>query len=150
MSDVKLVGIALRSESRAVMEERQQITITTVAGLEGDFRGSNENRQVSVLSSAAWQAVCDELGQAIPWTVRRANLLVEGLEDFKNSTGTIIRIGAVELQVNCETDPCSRMDEQVQGLSHALEPDWRGGVCCSVLQGGDVQVGDEVQVRQAD
>ena len=82
MSDVKLIGIALRSESRAEMEERQQIMITTAAGLAGDFRGSHDKRQVTVLSLAAWQAACDELGQSIPWTVRRANLLVAGVGEI--------------------------------------------------------------------
>jgi MOSC domain-containing protein YiiM len=41
------------------------------------------------------------------------------------------------------------MDEQCPGLKRALQPDWRGGVSCTVLQGGAVALGDEV-VTEAD
>ena len=58
--------------------------------------------------------------------------------------GGEIRIGAVRLQVTGETDPCSRMEEQCAGLKAALQPDWRGGVCCRVLQDGAVRIGDTV------
>ena len=49
-----------------------------------------------------------------------------------------------------ETDPCSRMDEQHAGLRDALTPDWRGGVCCRVIAGGNVAVGDEVRLAAAE
>ena len=50
------------------------------------------------------------------------------------------------LQVTRETDPCPRMDEQLQGLTNALLSDWRGGVCCNVIEGGDVNLGSEVKI----
>ena len=50
------------------------------------------------------------------------------------------------LKVTRETDPCPRMDEQLQGLTNALLPDWRGGVCCNVIEGGDVNLGSEVRI----
>jgi len=39
------------------------------------------------------------------------------------------------------------MDEASPGLREALEPDWRGGVCCRVLKGGLIAVGDEVTLQ---
>jgi MOSC domain-containing protein YiiM len=36
------------------------------------------------------------------------------------------------------------MEEQCPGLRAALQPDWRGGVSCTVLQGGTVTIGDAV------
>jgi len=29
-------------------------------------------------------------------------------------------------------------------LRRALKPDWRGGVCCDVVSGGTIRVGDPV------
>ena len=45
-----------------------------------------------------------------------------------------------------ETDPCNRMEEQHAGLQAALGPDWRGGVTCRVVQGGEVTLGDQVRI----
>ncbi|MFB3124342.1 MAG: MOSC domain-containing protein, partial [Woeseiaceae bacterium] len=96
-----------------------------------------------------WAAACEELGQEIPWTIRRANLLVEDIE-LPQRTGDVIEIVGVRLLVTMEVDPCSRMDEQFQGLRSALIPEWRGGVACTVLKGGPVRLGDSVSVLSAD
>ena len=70
--------------------------------------------------------------------------------DLPKSAGAVIEIGKVILEVTMEVDPCSRMDEQAEGLKAALTPDWRGGVACVVLEGGAVSVGDPVSIRPAD
>jgi MOSC domain-containing protein YiiM len=36
------------------------------------------------------------------------------------------------------------MEKARTGLKAALTPDWRGGVCCNVVSGGNVRVGDPV------
>jgi MOSC domain-containing protein YiiM len=46
-----------------------------------------------------------------------------------------------------ETDPCPRMDAQHPGLTAALLPEWRAGVCCRVLKGGAIRSGDPVQYQ---
>jgi len=38
------------------------------------------------------------------------------------------------------------MDEQHMGLTRTLMPDWRGGVCCNVIQGGKIAIGDNVSL----
>lgn len=122
--------------------------ISTETGVAKDFRGKPGDRQVTVISAEVWRQVCKEVGTEIPWTTRRANLLVEGLELPKQSGGEIC-IGDVTLRVMRETDPCSRMEEQCAGLKAALQPDWRGGVCCRVLRSGAVRVGDAVSLTGA-
>ena len=78
--------------------------------------------------------------------MRRANLLIDGVEFDASFVGKRVRIGEAELEITEETDPCSRMDAQHAGLTAALEPEWRGGVCCKVLKGGDIQIGDRVEI----
>jgi MOSC domain-containing protein YiiM len=56
-----------------------------------------------------------------------------------------LRIGDVELEVTKETAPCYLMDQAHEGLLRALKPDWRGGVCCRVVKGGEIRLGDRVQ-----
>ncbi|NOX68025.1 MAG: MOSC domain-containing protein [Gammaproteobacteria bacterium] len=142
----KLVGIAKREKKRAPMETLEIAELGEQTGVNHDFRGKPGKRQVTVLSADVWKAVCEELGENLPWTTRRANLLVEGLE-LPCGTGDIIEIGRVALLVTMETDPCSRMDEQCAGLKKALQPDWRGGVACRILSGGSIRIGDTVSLR---
>ena len=140
----KLLGIAWKAESRAPMEEATAANVSGDAGVEGDHRGRRERRQVTVLAREGWQRACDELGTALPWTLRRANLLVEGIA-LAQSTGTRLSIGDMVLEVTGECGPCTRMDEQHHGLTAALQPDWRGGVTCRVVSGGRIAVGDAVE-----
>ena len=145
----RLVGIARREKKRAPMEQLASAEISTKTGVALDSRGKRGKRQVSVLSADVWRKICGELGREIPWTMRRSNLLVEGIE-LPRWSGDVIQIGDVKLEVLTEVDPCSRMDEQCMGLTDALRPEWRGGVGCKVISGGSVQIGDPVVIHRAE
>lgn len=145
----RLIGIARREQKRAEMQILEDAEISEQSGVAKDFRGKPGKRQVTVIMAESWAATCEDLGQQIPWTTRRANLLVEELE-LPRRTGDIIEIGDVRLLVTMEVDPCSRMEEQFEGLRAALTPEWRGGVSCTVLKGGSVRLGDYVSLLAAD
>lgn len=115
-------------------------------GVIGDCRGKPGPRQVTLLSAAAWRAACEELGVELPWTERRANLLVDDLP-LLQSTGAHISIGTTLLEITGETDPCQRMEAAQTGLFAALSINWRGGVCCRVLRGGKLFTGVDVQLN---
>ena len=141
-----LKGIAYRLKSKGEMYERSNTTVTPEHGVEKDYRGHPHNRQVTVLSVEDWQSACDALKLDLHWTTRRANLLVEGISFSSASVGDVIQIGDLRLQITRETDPCQRMEDAQSGLMAALTPDWRGGACCRVIEGGDIAVGDAVEV----
>jgi len=125
------------------METFAEAEVRVGTGVGTDSRGSPGRRQVTVLSHEAWTATCNELNAELPWTLRRANLLVEGLK-LKETVGGVLRLGDVTLEITGETDPCFRMDEQHEGLTVALTPDWRGGVICRVVSAGHIRVGDTI------
>ena len=141
----RVAGIARRDAKRAPMETLDSADITVEAGVANDSRGKPGKRQVTLLSLRDWQTVCRSLGRDIPWTVRRSNILIDEF-DLPKGAGRIIAIGDVRLRTAVEIDPCSRMDEQVEGLTAELQPDWRGGVGCEVLTGGQIMVGDVVSI----
>ena len=140
-----LLNIAIREASRAPMILHEARDVGLVTGLEGDFRGRTRSRQVTVLSREAWAGACAELGTELPWTTRRANLLVEGL-DLEGTAGQRLHVGTVVLEITGETRPCDRMDEAHEGLRAALTPGWRGGITCRVVTPGRVQAGDAVRL----
>ncbi len=144
----RLAAIARKPGKGAPMEELGEARISAAAGLEGDSRGRPGPRQITVVAAEDWAAACAEQSTQVPWTLRRANLLTEGVE-LPRTVGARLNIGDVVLEVTSETTPCERMDEQHEGLRAALAPDWRAGCSCRVLSGGDISVGDAAAVLKA-
>lgn len=144
-STAKLLGIAIKPKRLQPMHELNAVQLSVELGLAGDCRGKPGARQVTLLSQTAWRAACAELGVDLPWTTRRANLLVDDLP-LLQSTGARILIGETVLEITGETDPCSRMEKAQRGLFEALNRDWRGGVCCRVVQGGLLELGMKVKL----
>lgn len=141
----RLLGIAVKPRRLQPMQLRATGELSLPAGLVGDSRGKPGPRQVTLLSLVAWHAACDEIGVILPWTERRANLLVGDLPLYQ-SAGSRIVIGDAVLEISGETDPCARMTAVHPGLFDALVPDWRGGVCCRVVRGGLLALGMEVEL----
>lgn len=140
----KVLGIATRLKTKAPMETCNKASVLFETGVGSDSRGLKKgNRQVTVLSKESWDDVCVELNQTISWTIRRANLLVSGLE-LENTTGSHLKIGSCLLKITGELIPCNRMDEQVDGLTETLATNWRGGVTCKIIEEGEVNLNDKV------
>ena len=128
------------------MDELKCATITFENGVAEDSRGKfRNNRQVTVLAKECWDKACSELEIDMPWTTRRANLFIEGIE-LKGTAGSKLQIGDVTLEITGELDPCNRMDEQFEGLTNVLSKDWRGGVTCKILSEGLISTGDAVNL----
>ena len=102
------------------MQELERGSISVERGLEGDHKGAKfPRRQITVMAIEAWReanaALPDLAGcQALAWTVRRANLLVEGVA-LPRAKGGLLAIGDVELEITDQTVPCGRMDEAHPG-----------------------------------
>ena len=144
-----LCGIAFRARSAAPMQCLSTAPVTCQSGVADDARGRPGKRQVTVLSLESWELACAELGVTLPWTQRRANLLVSGMVFGPETVGQLLHFGSLTLEITRETDPCRRMDAACQGLQAALRPDWRGGVCCRVLSDGALEVGQQGQFALA-
>lgn len=137
-------GIAYRPRTGAAMVETQECRVLLKRGLDTEDRKPG-TREVTLLSVEAWVEACRQLGAAVPWHARRANLLVEGI-DLASTLGSTLSIGEVRIKVHGESKPCEVMERQIKGLCAALAPDCRGGVHGQVLQGGAIRVGDRVSV----
>ncbi len=128
---------------RGPMDPHAEATLVPNQGMAGSV-GRSKRRQVTILSREAWEAATTELGVAVDPSMRRANILVSGL-DLHDTRGRVLRVGNCRLIIGGELTPCERMDEASPGLQAALTPRWRGGVFAQVLDGGVVRVGDVVE-----
>ena len=140
----RLLALATKPKTRAPMIEHAALAVGP-RGLPGE-RAHPSGRAVTVLAREAWAAACRSLGEALPWTLRRASMLVEGVE-LAGSVGRRLRVGELVLEIREETEPCRVMDAIHPGLRAALVPDWRGGVTCSVLTPAEIRVGAAVRLE---
>ncbi len=141
VTNAKVLGIATRAKPGAEMRTTDAARIGE-RGLEGERRLGV--RQVTLLAREGWEAACKQLGTTLPWTTRRANVLVEGVP-LASSVGRWLRVGEAVLEVVEEAQPCELMEKLRPGLRAALVKEWRGGVCCKVVIAGDLKVGDAVK-----
>jgi MOSC domain-containing protein YiiM len=142
----RLLGIAVRDEAGGPMRTLDSTSVSCESGVEPDVHGAPGPRQVSVLAQESWADACREVDAELPWTTRRANLLIEGVP-LASTTGRRLRVGPAVLEITDESAPCENMDEQHSGLRQVLMPDGRGGVVCRVVEGGSVGVGDAVSLE---
>ena len=121
--------------------------VTTAELVENKGLKNNANqggwRQVTLLEAEVWERVMQELESDLDPSVRRANILVRGI-DLKNSRGKSLQLGNGVLKILNETKPCERMDEALPGLQAALYDNWGGGAFGRVMTGGYVSVGDSI------
>ena len=147
----RLIGIARKGRPLGPMETLDHVLVGLDTGVHGDHRGAmrpgkSNRRQITIMAAEDWTAALDQLGQPVSWEQRRVNLLSEGIT-LPRETGARLRIGPVLIEITGECDPCRRMDAVAEGLLIALTPDWRGGRIARVIEGGEIAVGDMIEVE---
>lgn len=144
----QLISIAYKIESKGVMTEVSEASVSLEAGVENDRLGRPGKRQVTVMSLEQWNQATSELAPTPPtpfvWTDRRCNILVSGIAFSAKDVGSRLKIGSLILEITGETDPCKKMRAVHPGLEQALTPNWRGGVTCRVIQPATIKAGDRV------
>jgi MOSC domain-containing protein YiiM len=113
-------------------------------GIVGDRYHGTRHRHVTVQSATALAEAAERYGSEVPAVLTRRNLtLDEG--DVPTTPGSLIRVGDALLEVVRVAAPCKLLDDTIgRGAQEALRR--RGGSVCRVLRGGDIAVGDEVDL----
>jgi MOSC domain-containing protein YiiM len=127
------------------MDETVSVSAVEGKGLEGNA-DQHPRRQVTVISAESWSDAEREVDGVADPVLRRANLLVSGV-DLAESRGKILRVGPVRVRIHGETRPCRRMEESCAGLQAALSSDWRAGAYGDVVEGGEIRLGDTVELE---
>lgn len=100
-------------------------------------------RQLTIISEESWNATIEAMGFHVDPTIRRANVMVRGV-DLQNSRGKILKLGNASVRIYGEVTPCRKMEDAQPGLQNAMRPEWRGGVFGEIIDGGVIRIGDEV------
>ncbi len=139
----KIMAVCI-SEKRGTQKKNiEKVRLIENFGLEGDAHGGNWHRQVSLLSYEKVRAF-EEKGISVEDGAFGENLLVEGF-DFKTlPVGTRFRCGEVLLEMTQIGKECHSHCEIYQAVGDCIMP--REGVFARVLRGGEIQIGDELEI----
>jgi len=140
----RLEAIWIKRMKRGPMDPADSATLVPDQGIVGNANQRGK-RQVTVIEQEVFDQIRTALPDAMPY-MRRANFMVSGIR-LAHTRGHTLTVGGVRILLHGETVPCERMDEQCMGLTAALDPDWRGGAYGTVLDAGQVSVGDDVSLE---
>jgi MOSC domain-containing protein YiiM len=143
----RLAGIWIKRMHRGPMDAADAGELVAECGLRGNATQGGR-RQVTIMAMERWEALTAHLPGPPDPAIRRANLLVDGV-DLEGSRGRTLRIGNARVRIFGETRPCHQMDEACPGLQAALSPPWGGGAFGEVIESGAVAVGAPVSWEDA-
>jgi MOSC domain-containing protein YiiM len=135
----KIVGVwtsPARKSGRSEGHERRQVI--PGEGLEGCAHANPPKREVLFVSKEHLDSVGVEPGAI------RENLTVEGDDVQEWPIGQRVRVGEAVFEITMVCDPCQRMDDLRQGLRAELDD--KRGMLARVVEGGEVAVGDDVEL----
>lgn len=145
----RLEWIGLRSTKRGLVETPTSARAIVESGLEGDHRAtrsSTSGRQVTLISVEFIDQIAHFLDRAdIDPALLRRNLVVSGL-NLHALRHQRIRVGEALLEPNALCHPCLRM-EAALGPGAVAAMYGHGGLCCRVLEGGTLRLGDPVRLE---
>ena len=119
-------------------EARERVRAVESQGIEGCAHANPPRREVLLVSKEHLDAVGVEPGAI------RENVTVEGVDVHSWLPGQRVQVGEAVLEVTMVCDPCHRMDELRAGLRAEL--DGRRGMLAHVVDGGDIALGDSVEL----
>jgi MOSC domain-containing protein YiiM len=137
----RVAGLLVRPAKGAEPVLVEEAHFREGGGLDGDHE-TRAARGVTLIDAEGWAEAARAIGDpALPWHIRRANVLLEGLS-VEEAVGRRLRLGGCLLQVESYNPPCAVMDRARPGLQDILAVGFRAGVSARVVQGGRVRVGD--------
>lgn len=136
-----VLALTIAPSDGAPLEPREEITVITGVGIEGD-RHAGRTRQVTVVSTGELAEAAGSFGSDFDGVATRRNIVVDA-GALPRRHGARFSIGEVELEVWRDCAPCNLMDETFgDGAKKALRE--RCGIAASVVSGGTIRIGDPI------
>ncbi len=143
----RIEWMGIRPQKREPLQEIASVTLSIEEGLEGDhYTGKSKKRQVTLIQAEHLQTVASILKKDTinPLDTRR-NIVISGINllALKDQQFQIGEEVILEMTGLCH--PCSRMETNLgAGGYNAMRG--HGGINTRVVQGGVIQIGDEVRL----
>jgi len=119
-------------------EPRERVLAIENQGLDGCAHGNPPRREVLLASQEHLDALGVEPGAI------RENVTVAGADVHDWAVGQRVKVGGALVEITMVCDPCHRMDDLRPGLRAQL--DGKRGMLAHVVEGGDIALGDEIEL----
>ena len=134
----EIVAIWIKPARRLPMKRVEEAQLVAGRGIAGNANQGGW-RQVTIIDEKAWHEATEELGVDVDPSVRRANIMIRGL-DLEGTSGQKLIVNGCRIHIRGENLPCRLMKE----MQRPLKPHWRAGVFGQIVEGGTIRVGDQV------
>ena len=139
-----VVAIRVAPGRRLPMQVRASVVAETGLGLAGDRYHGSRDRHVSIQSATQLAEAAEILGRPIDPGGTRRNITISS-GDIPFERGRRITVGPVVLEVFRMAAPCRLLDDEIgPGAARALRR--RAGSLCRIISGGEIHVGDPVEL----
>ncbi len=136
-----IVGLFIAPGKGVPLQARQSATAITGVGLEGDWHARPESKRQVLLMD---EETLSEFG--LPPGRIRENITTRGIDLKSLERGTHLRVGNAIFEITLPCTPCEFIDEIRPGLREKMIG--QRGMLARVVQGGEIKIGDVVEVKQ--
>jgi len=143
-------------EGSAPMEDVEGIEALARQGLAGDryaegtgYYSGLDECEVTFIEQEAIAEIREEHGIDLADGRHRRNVVTSGVS-VHDLLNTEFRVGEVVFEGTRPRPPCAHVEQvaEEEGVARALK-NQRGGICASVVEGGEISVGDEIEALGA-
>jgi MOSC domain-containing protein YiiM len=148
-----VVSLHIAAQAAAPMQSVATVIAVAGRGLEGDryFEQTGtysthpgSGREITLIESEAVAALAREYDIQLPPGLARRNIVTRAVA-LNHLVGKTFVIGAVVLRGMRLCEPCLHMEKlAAKGAAHGLIH--RGGLRAEIVSGGEIRVGDAIQV----
>jgi MOSC domain-containing protein YiiM len=132
-----------RPQDRYERVAAERVRLAESQGIEGDLKGGSTKRQLNVMLAEMLAELGTEGFKVGPGEMGE-QIVVAGIDPGALVEGARLRLGAAVIEVGIPRTGCARF-EMIQGKPRQLAKG-RLGVLATVVEGGEVAVGDPVEV----
>lgn len=133
-----VVHLQLKPVPGAPMKPVLSVEAIADYGLRDDANAGRNRRQVLIIE----RELLDEFD--LPIGDVRENITVQGVQLAGTPAGTKVRVGPALLEATYDCAPCQFIEDKRPGLREAMHG--KRGTLFRVLEGGEIKLGDEIQV----
>jgi MOSC domain-containing protein YiiM len=134
----QIIHLQIKPAEGAPMKLVSSVTAITGYGLQDDANAGRSKRQVLIIERELLDAFQLPIGDV------RENITVQGIQLAGMAAGTQVRVGKALLEATLDCAPCQFIEDKRPGLRAAMEG--KRGTLFKVIEGGAINVGDEINV----